>query len=81
MITQQLQTLKINKLTQEQFDKAAEAGVLQPDELYLIPEAPVDSEFSLESIRPVQNKVISKALFAGAFIDTESLEEVEVNFI
>ena len=81
MITQQLQTLKINKLTQEQYDRAVEAGTLNADELYLIPEAQVDSELSLESTRPVQNKVISKVLFTAAFIDSESLEEVEVDFI
>lgn len=37
MITTNLSTLKINKLTQEQYDAAKTAGTLKEEELYLTP--------------------------------------------
>ena len=38
MITENLSTLKIHKLTQEQYDREAAAGRLQNNEFYLVTE-------------------------------------------
>ena len=38
MITQNLATLKIHRLTQEQYDRALAQGVLDPSALYLTPD-------------------------------------------
>ena len=38
MIVQNLSTLKINKMSQAQYDRELAAGNLDSDELYLIPE-------------------------------------------
>ena len=38
MITENLSTLKINKLTQEQYDRELLAGNLKDNELYLTPD-------------------------------------------
>lgn len=38
MITENLSTLKIHKLTQEQYDRELEAGNIDPNALYLTPE-------------------------------------------
>lgn len=40
MITQNLLTLKIHKLTQEQYDRELEAGRIDENALYLTPEEP-----------------------------------------
>lgn len=38
MITENLSTLKIHKLTQEQYDRELEAGAIDPNALYLTPD-------------------------------------------
>ena len=38
MITENLQTLKINKLTQEQYDTALANGTINDNELYMTPD-------------------------------------------
>lgn len=40
MITENLSTLKINKLSQEQYDKALSEGKINPNEIYLTPDEP-----------------------------------------
>lgn len=42
MITENLSTLKIYKLTQEQYDKRLEEGTLEENALYLTPEEEID---------------------------------------
>ena len=42
MITENLSTLKIYKLTQEQYDKRLEEGTLEENALYLTPDEEVD---------------------------------------
>lgn len=42
MITQDILTLEIHKLTQAQFDSAAESGSLSETALYLTPEEAID---------------------------------------
>lgn len=48
MITENLSTLKINKLTQEQYDRELAAGRIDENALYLTPD---DTESQLEDIR------------------------------
>lgn len=43
MITENLSTLKINKLTREQYEAALEAGKINDNELYMIPEENADA--------------------------------------
>jgi hypothetical protein len=40
LITENLSTLKINKLSQEQYDKALAEGKINPNEIYLTPDEP-----------------------------------------
>lgn len=42
MITENLPTLKINKLTKAQYEAALAAGTVSEDELYMVPEESVD---------------------------------------
>ena len=42
MITQNLQTLKIHKLTQEQYDRELAAGNIDPNAIYLTPDEAAD---------------------------------------
>lgn len=42
MITENLSTLKINKLTQAQYDRELEAGNIDANALYLTPDESVD---------------------------------------
>ena len=42
MNTENLSTLKIHKLTQEQYDRELAAGKIDPNALYLTPEIEVD---------------------------------------
>ena len=39
MITENLSTLKIHKLTQEQYDREVAAGTIDPTAIYLTPES------------------------------------------
>lgn len=43
MTTENISTLKINKLTQEQFDNAMASGSVQDKEIYLVPDEEVDT--------------------------------------
>lgn len=43
MITENLSTLKINKLTRTQYEAALEAGKINENELYMIPEEDADA--------------------------------------
>ena len=50
MITENLSTLKIHKLTQEQYDRELAAGRIDPNALYLTPdESNTDNIFTEES--------------------------------
>ena len=42
MITENLSTLKIHKLTQEQYDREFAAGLIDENALYLTPEEEID---------------------------------------
>lgn len=42
MITENLSTLKIHKLTQEQYDREFEAGRIDPSAMYLTPDEETD---------------------------------------
>jgi translation initiation factor 6 (eIF-6) len=42
MITDNLSTLKINKLTKAQYDSALAAGTINDTELYLVPDTPIE---------------------------------------
>lgn len=49
MITENLSTLKIHKLTQAQYDRELEAGNIDPNALYLTPEEEIDMTPSLDA--------------------------------
>ena len=49
MITENLSTLKIHKLTQEQYDRELEAGRIDPSALYLTP----DSNIYIQNEEPI----------------------------
>lgn len=68
MIAENLSTLKIHKLTQEQYDREREAGRLDENALYLTPDRSfvVDDALSNISTNPVQNQVIYEALNSKA---------------
>lgn len=59
-ITTDLSTLKINKLSQAQYERAIENGTIDGSALYLTPEEEIviDTVMSDISENPVQNKVI-----------------------
>lgn len=76
MITENLQTLKIHKLSKAQYERELKAGKLDENAIYLTPDDDdlsvylrkdqIDSALSSTSINPVQNKVINSALNTAA---------------
>lgn len=66
MITDNLSTLKINVLSQPQYDRELAAGNIDASAMYLTPdeEIVIDTYMSDVSENPVQNKVIK------AYIDS-----------
>ena len=50
MITNNVSTLKINKLTQEQYDRELLAGNIKEDELYITPSVPTAIDDAMESV-------------------------------
>lgn len=71
MITQNLPTLKIHKLTKAQYDRELEAGRIDPNALYLTPDEEIDlSEYELITINDIDT-------ICGASIEVADLSEVE----
>lgn len=67
MITENISTLKIHRLTQEQYDRELAAGNIDKNAIYLTPDENsasfiVDSELSDVSANPVENRVITRAI-------------------
>ena len=64
MITENLSTLKIHKLTQAQYERERDANRLDETAVYLTPDESlvIDDALSRTSTNPVQNKVINDAL-------------------
>ena len=64
MITENLSTLKIHKLTKEQYERELAAGRIDKNALYITPDevGTVDDELSPTSTNPVQNKVVNEAI-------------------
>ena len=70
MVVENISTLKIHKLSQEQYDRALAAGEIDSNALYLTPyknsdlgnSLQVDNELSATSINPVQNRVVYAAI-------------------
>lgn len=50
MITENLSTLKIHKLTQAQYDRELEAGRLDESALYLTPDNGIDTTLTIEGV-------------------------------
>ena len=72
MITENLSTLKIHKLTQAQYDREVEAGNIDPNALYLTPdeEANIEVDTSLtQSGRAADAKAVGDALALKADAD------------
>lgn len=71
MITENLSTLKIHKLTKAQYDRELEAGRIDPNALYLTPDEEVDlSKYELITINDIDT-------ICGASIEVADLSEVE----
>lgn len=65
MITENLNTLKINKLTQEQYDNAKAEGKIDENELYLTPdESIVDQTYNATSNYAQSGKAVAEAISA-----------------
>jgi len=64
LITENLSTLKIHKLTKEQYERELAAGRIDKNALYITPDevGTVDDELSPTSTNPVQNKVVNEAI-------------------
>jgi hypothetical protein len=62
--TENLSTLKIHKLTQEQYDRAAEAGILDESALYLTPDEEIN--FPVDSVNGKTGDVVLSASDVGA---------------
>lgn len=65
MTTENISTLKIHKMSQEQYDRELAAGRIEENAIYLTPDVnslEVDSILSTTSINPIQNKVVAQAL-------------------
>ncbi len=78
MITENLSTLKIHRLTQEQYDKAVADGSIDENALYLTPEEKIDlSPYAtveqMESKVPLTRTVNSKALSADITLTAEDV--------
>ena len=70
MITENVTALKINKLSKEQFERELEAGRLNSNEMYLVPDEPtgwidaaINKEFSKEENDWVQYMWFGKTVF------------------
>jgi hypothetical protein len=61
MITENLSTLKIHKLTQAQYDRELAAGNLDPTAMYLTPDEAPDTTLSIDG-RPADAKAVGEAL-------------------
>lgn len=71
MITENLSTLKIHKLTKAQYERELEAGRIDPNALYLTPDEEIDlSEYELITINDIDT-------ICGASIEVADLSEVE----
>lgn len=61
MITENLSTLKIHKLTKEQYNMAVENGSIDENAIYLTPDEGVDSAYVHEAldeaIAPIDEKI------------------------
>lgn len=53
MITENLSTLKIHKLTKEQYDREFEAGRIDPNALYLTPDEQTKQEYTADEVGAV----------------------------
>ena len=63
MIIENLSALKINKLTQEQYNREYDAGHIDETALYLVPdEDNVDQEYSPQSENAQSGKAVAEAL-------------------
>jgi len=61
MITENLSTLQIHKLTQDQFKREKDAGNLVPTAIYLTPDEAPDTTLSVDG-RPADSKAVGEAL-------------------
>ena len=75
MITQDLATLKIHKLTQEQYDRVLAEGTLDPNALYLTPDEESGSgDIDVNTVELITVDDIDA--ICGATIEYASLNEV-----
>ena len=63
MITENLSTLKINKLTQAQYNRELEAGRLDPNAIYLIPDDAGNNGGGSGNI-PAMDSIVAEVLAA-----------------
>ena len=84
MITENLSTLKIHKLSQEQYDRELAAGNIDESAIYLTPDdnsdnvgIEIDTELNENSINPVTNKAITQELKVAAEVVEELSNSVK----
>lgn len=65
MITENLSTLKINKLTRAQYEAALEAGKINDNELYMIPEENADALATIGYVDEAISTAIGNAIAAS----------------
>lgn len=77
MITQDVSTLKIHKLTQEQYDQALASGNIDENALYLTPDEEVDlSGYATESYVDEATAAVKNELLNGAGEAYDTLKEL-----
>lgn len=61
MITENLSTLKIHKLTQAQYDRELANGTLDPNAIYLTPDEEIDLSIyaTIEQLKVLENYILS----------------------
>lgn len=70
MITENLSTLQIHKLTQEQYDRAVEKGDIDPNALYLTPDEEIDLS-PYATVEQVESKVPLTRTVNGKGLDSD----------
>ena len=75
MITKDLSTLKINRLTQAQYEAALAAGTVSENELYMVPEESVD--MSKIALKPT---ITTATLLASNWNSTAKIYSFEADY-
>lgn len=78
MITENLSTLKIHKLTQEQYDRALAAGTLEDNALYLTPDDDSNQYATVEQLNEKADKTLRVTLSENDGVYTANYKASEI---